>query len=332
MRIIKWTLIIGLAIVLLLLAALGIGSRLALDQSQSYTRAASALPAFDKTSNGIVLIDTDKGPFRARVRNLDGEGETVILLHGFPVTSAMWEPLLDPLAASGYRVVAFDQRGYSPGVRPEDAAEYAIDQLVADVLRIADRVGAERFHLAGHDWGAAVGWTTVMAHPQRIRSWTGLSIAHPAAFTDAVANDPDQRSRSSYFALFATPWLPEALMSFNSFAMLRDVYTPMPDTALDEYLALFSEPGALTAALNWYRQMAAGGVEPTSPAIDTPTLFIWGNDDPSAGRVAVDGQAAYMQGPYKRFELNGGHWLMETHANAIVPMVIAHIAEFSGGP
>jgi pimeloyl-ACP methyl ester carboxylesterase len=275
--------------------------------------------------------------FRARVAGFDGTPNkpVVILLHGFPVTSAMWIGLIDPLAKAGYRVVAYDQRGYSPGARPEDQSAYVIDELTSDVVAIANAIGADQFHLIGHDWGAAVGWATVLSYPERIISWTGLSIAHPAAFGEALVNDPDQQARSGYFALFQTPWVPETLFSFNNFRMLKaGVYDAMSAEQSAEYIQVFSEPGALTAALNWYRAMGAGPGSPDgmSSNVTAPTLFIWGNKDAAVGRAAIDAMAEYMKGPYRNIELDAGHWLMEDEPQRIVREVIEHLDDASLSP
>jgi len=166
-----------------------------------------------------------------------------------------------------------------------------------------------------------------MAHPERILTWTGLSIAHPVAFGDALQNDPDQQARSRYFALFTAPHIPETLLTFNDLMLLTAMYGDMPDDRKAEYRAVFSEPEALTSALNWYRMMTASsaGAQP-DPIIDAPTLFIWGNNDPSAGRAAVEGQRRYVKGSYEEVELDGDHWLLTSHAGVIVPKIIAHLA------
>jgi pimeloyl-ACP methyl ester carboxylesterase len=330
LKALKWFLIAGLVALVAVAAVLTFGSRMSMDQHYEHTQRTAILPVFTTdTTEQLVRINAQGYDYRARVAGFD-QGERrpgVILLHGFPVSSAMWNAIIDPLANEGYRVVAFDQRGYSPGARPAGAENYVVPNLVADVLAVADAVGFEEFHLIGHDWGAAVGWSTVMTAPERIITWTGISIAHPAAFSAALQEDPDQKARSSYFAFFVTPWLPETLFSFNNFEMLKSLYAEMSTAQQEEYLEIFGEPGALTAALNWYRSMLVDqpDVEKQEVEITTPTLFIWGNNDPSAGRVAVDGQTQYMKGPYSKMELSGGHWLMTDFPGVITEAVIEHL-------
>ena len=328
-RILKW-LVISVAVLLLaVIAIVGIGSSLSLDRDYTHTKNTAALPLFSTdVAAGMVRINANGYQFRARIAGNTQDAPTVILLHGFPVTSAMWEPIISPLADAGYRVIAFDQRGYSPGARPLDPSAYVLPNLVSDVIAIADATGAEKFHLIGHDWGSAVGWNTVMQHPDRILSWTGISIAHPAAFADALHNDPDQQARSGYFALFTMPLVPEALFTFAVLTVLKGAYAGMTASQQEEYLAVFSEPKALTSALNWYRQMGESFVSSPELSLEiaTPTLFIWGNNDPSAGRVAVEGQEKYLTGPYRMLELDGEHWLLTSHSAEISQAVLEHLA------
>jgi pimeloyl-ACP methyl ester carboxylesterase len=333
-RVLKWIVVGGVAaIALVLLVAIG-GSMISLDWSRTHARATRALPLFDGFgSSSVVRIPVGDQEFRARIAGTSGDG--VILLHGFPVTSAMWEPLLASAASAGYRAVAFDQRGYSPGARPEGAERYAAPELIADVLAVADRVGFERFHLVGHDWGSAVGWGVVLQKPERVVSWSGLSIPHPAAFLAAVEGDPDQRQRSAYFRFFSTPYVPEVFFTFNRHAVMRsDVYAPMAPAQRDEYLRVFAEPGALTAALNWYRAIALSrqanaGI---SPEVQRPTLFLWGTSDPAVGRSSVEAQRKFMKGPYREVELDAGHWLMEEQGPRVIEEVLAHWSAHPAAP
>jgi pimeloyl-ACP methyl ester carboxylesterase len=247
------------------------------------------------------------------------------MLHGFPETSAMWTPLIELLADQGYRVIAFDQRGYSPGARPRGAESYAIPHLVDDVFAVAQAAGMAQFHLIGHDWGAAVGWAAVMGRPDSLYSWTSLSIPHIAAFSAALANDADQRKRSSYMLLFRTPLLPEALFTFNNLDLMKKaMYGEMSDAQRAEYVATFSEPGALTAALNWYRAPAGFDVAP-APKVRIPVLFIWGNRDPAVGRAAVEGQKQFIEGPLEFHEINAGHWLMEEATDQVDSTILTFL-------
>jgi len=191
---------------------------------------------------------------------------------------------------------------------------------------VADTLGIRRFHLAGHDWGSATGWAAVMTRPERILSWSALSIAHPMAFLDAVRNDPDQRRRSRYILLFRLRWLPEALLAWGRHLLLRRLmYRWMPEAHAREYLALFAEPGALTAVLNYYRAMGRGASVGLRPEIDRPVLFIWGNRDPAAGRTAAENQAKFMRGAYRFLELDAGHWLLERRTDVVVDAILEHV-------
>ena len=169
-----------------------------------------------------------------------------------------------------------------------------------------------------------------MQHPGRIVSWTALSIAHPAAFGAALQNDPDQQSKSSYFLLFQTPWLPETLFTFNSLSALDMMYSTMSSEQIDEYHSVFAEPGALTGALNWYRAMTLGqdGSDDVSMKVSTPTLFIWGNHDEAVGRVAIEMQTEYITGPYSEIELDAGHWLLTDSPREVVESVVRHLTTY----
>jgi pimeloyl-ACP methyl ester carboxylesterase len=133
------------------------------------------------------------------------------LLHGFPQTSACWTALLETLAAAGYRAVAPDQRGYSPKARPTPVRADRLPELVADVLAITDRLGAETFHLVGHDWGGVVAWRLAGGHPDRVATLTAVSTPHPPAFARALVAGT-QALRSAYIPLFRIPGLPERLL------------------------------------------------------------------------------------------------------------------------
>jgi len=163
----------------------------AIDWSKKHSTRVAALPLFDSAvNNGEYRLKANDLEFLIRVKGMQNKGAGVILLHGFPESSLMWQPLLDEAAAQGYRVVAFDQRGYSPNARPTEVSAYQIDNLVSDILAVADQVGFDTFHLVGHDWGAGVGWKTVMDFPERIHTWTAMAVPHSGVFFKALTNHP----------------------------------------------------------------------------------------------------------------------------------------------
>lgn len=254
------------------------------------------------------------------------DGRLVILLHGFPQTSRSWLDQLSALADQGYRAVAPDQRGYSPGARPDGVDHYRIEHLVSDVVAIADEMGGHRFDLVGHDWGGAVAWHTAARYPSRLRTLTSVSMPHPGALGDALRH-ADQAARSAYVAFFRTPKAPEAALLAGGGAGLRKllVGTGAPPEAADEYVDVLSQPGALTAALNWYRanHLRALDIGPTT----APTLYVWSTGDVSIGRRAAEATAAFVEGPY-RFEVLEGvsHWVPEEAGAELTRLLLEHLA------
>ena len=271
--------------------------------------------------------DLDASGMTFRVRE-HGEGTPVVLLHGFPETSRMWEPLMERLAGEGFHCLAPDQRGYSPGARPADVSEYNYTTIAADVFAFMDAMGWQRAHLIGHDWGAMAGWAAVGTEPDRILSWTSLSIPHIAAFGTAIREDEVQKEKSAYVNFFRQVGTAETAMSANDYQFLRGLYQATHSAEeIEEYISVFSQEGALTAALNWYR--GSEGIRPErddgSPwgKVATPTLHIWGKNDMAIGRDATLATKAYMTGPYELLELDCGHWIVQEAFDDVVAPIVA---------
>lgn len=304
-------------------------ARMALDRELHHTRATAALPRLSaETPDGFVRIPARGLEFRARVANLAGRGSGLLLLHGFPETSGMWEPLIEVAAAAGFRLVAYDQRGYSPGARPDTVEAYRLPELQADALAVADAVGFERFHLVGHDWGSVVGWSVTGGEPARVLSWTSLSIPHGGAV--AAAREPGPPPL--YVRVLRTRGLAETLLGAFDFALLRAGWDAMPPALIDEYLAVLREPGALTAAIRWYRALPleAGPTDLVPPKVGTPVLYVWGNRDLPVfvGPRVQAAHARFMTGPFESIELDAGHWLMQEETEAVVAAVLRHLERF----
>ena len=283
----------------------------------------------DRTT--IEVVDPEFGPLVFdTVDEGDPDGAVVLLLHGFPETSESWNRQVPALVDAGYRVVAPDQRGYSPGARPAAQAAYSSPCLIGDVLAVADAVGAERFHLVGHDWGGAVAWQVAGRHPDRVRSLTVLSTPHPAAFGVALAGEggSDQASRSGYMDFFRTEGSEDVLLADDA-GLLKLVYlgSGLTEDEAAPYLAALSTSDALRAALCWYRAADITLVEGLGPIV-APTLYIWSTDDVALGREAAEATARFVDGPY-RFEVLEGvdHWVGEHAPAAVNALLLEHLAE-----
>lgn len=271
-------------------------------------------------------IPTEAGTFDALAAG-PADGRPVLLLHGFPESAAQWDHQLGALGAAGCRVVAPDQRGYSPGVRPETVAEYALDELVGDAFRIADALGWQAFDLVGHDWGAVVAWAAAAEHPERVRTLAALSVPHPNAFATAIREDEDQQQRSAYISLFRQGGTAEKRLLADDATALRRVYgNTVPRSRITEYVQRFSEPGALTAALNWYRATKLSTID--VGWISVPTLYAWGTDDVAIGSTAALACEHYVVGKY-RFEMleDLSHWVTEEAGGLVSGLLLEHLRD-----
>jgi pimeloyl-ACP methyl ester carboxylesterase len=254
------------------------------------------------------------------------DGELVVLLHGFPQTAACWSEVAETLAAAGYRVLAPDQRGYSPGARPGAVRAYRLPELVADVLALASEAGAARFHLVGHDWGGAVAWALAGRHPDRVATLTSVSTPHPRAFTAALLTG-GQLLRSAYIGFFRIPRLPELALGARGARGLRFLLarSGLAREWADSYARALAQPGALSAALAWYRAALPFG--PRVPPVPVPTRYLWGSGDPTLGRRAATTTGRWVAGPYRLDVLErAGHWLPEHHPEELATLVLEHLA------
>jgi pimeloyl-ACP methyl ester carboxylesterase len=273
-------------------------------------------------------MNIEAGGMTYRARE-SGEGEPVMLLHGFPETSAMWAGLMSSLGGEGYHCVAPDQRGYSPGARPADVDAYRYEDLGGDVFRFADALGWDRFHLIGHDWGAGAGWCALAIDESRIASWTAMSVGHYRAFAEAVRDDPDEEPYRAFLNGMNAD-LP-GLMAANDCAVMRGVWAGPPEE-IDDYVSVFRDPAAFEAALNWYHasRMHMRCLEDDSftfGPVSTPTLLLWGKNDPYVRTQSVDRAADHMSGPYRRVDLDAAHWLIQERPDECRTEILRHLKE-----
>jgi pimeloyl-ACP methyl ester carboxylesterase len=278
---------------------------------------------------GVESIATPAGRFTADVAGPAG-APLVLLLHGFPQSRHSWRQQVPALGAAGYRAVAPDQRGYSPGVRPDPTtlAAYGIDRLAADVLDLADACGATTFHLVGHDWGGQIAWFVANRFPARVTSLAILSRPHPAAFRRAFKEDADnQQHRSRHHRAFHDPNTATMLLEDDAQRLrARLTQSGVPEASIAEYLSVLGNPAALEAALAWYRAAGALANMEVGP-VTMPTLYLWGDNDASVGRAAAEWTAEHVHGRYTFSVMAGrGHFLTDEAPEAVTTALLEHLA------
>lgn len=259
------------------------------------------------------------------------ESELVILLHGFPETSHMWINLMKDFSDMGFYCVAPNLRGYSKGACPKGVNHYSLDKLAKDVIEIARYFKKSKFHLVGHDWGAAIGWKVVHDHQSEILSWTALSVPHLQGFGTAIVKDDQQRKMSQYIRSFQWPVLPEKKIKKNDFELFRKLWKNSDSDEISDYLTVFRNRNQLTAAINYYRsnyKLLRKAVKGRILGdIHVPTLFIWGNKDLAIGSVSVDNSHQYIKNNYQYIELDTGHWLIQTKYDELRDSILKHIKD-----
>ncbi|WP_209307460.1 alpha/beta fold hydrolase [Geodermatophilus sp. DF01_2] len=267
--------------------------------------------------DGMVFDVRDGGP---------ADGEPVVLLHGFPQDSAAWTAVAGELHEAGLRTLAPDQRGYSPSARPSGRSAYRLRELTADVLTLLDEAELGSAHVVGHDWGGIVGWALAAWHPERVRTLTALSVPHPAAMAKAFVSS-DQALRSYYMALFQVPVLPERLLLAVGGEPLRRMLlrSDLPPDVAEHYVQRMREPGALSAAIAWYRALPLGARNPVG-RVRVPTLHLWSTGDAFLGRTATEQTRQFVDAPYRLEVLEGvTHWIPELAPERVAELVTEHV-------
>ncbi len=250
------------------------------------------------------------------------DADLVLLLHGFPQTAQAWNGQVEALGAAGWRAVAPDLRGFTAGALPETVDRYTQERVRADVLAMAGQLGADRFHLVGHDLGGIVAWDLGCRYPDRIRTLAVASTPHLAAFAAALES---RQQPLPPFDLFRQPGIAERLMLADDAAALRASYSGLDPAAIDRYITHFSSPGLLTGALNHFRAFNFADWM-TLPPAPIPTLFVWGSDDPFLGRCTARATREHVAGTYTEVELNGvGHWVPELALGRLTDLLVHHL-------
>ena len=252
------------------------------------------------------------------------DAPVAVLLHGFPQDGSAYDAVAPLLVDAGVRVLVPDQRGYSPRARPPGRRPYVVPELVADVVALLDTVGVRQAHVVGHDWGGAVAWAVAARRPARVASLTALGTPHPAAVRTGLLRG--QALRSWYIAAFEVPRLPERALLADGGAALRDalVRSGLAPHRADHYVARMSQPGALSAAIAWYRALTVPHAGRTG-RVRVPTTYVSARRDPFFARASVDATAAHVDAPFTRVDLDADHWLPEHRPTDVAAAVLGRV-------
>lgn len=252
----------------------------------------------------------------------EGRGEPVLMLHGFPDSARLWRHQIPALVDAGYRVIAPDQRGFGASDKPQEVAAYALPEVLGDALALLDHFGLERVRVVSHDWGAAVGWALAAWHPERVERHAALSVGHLSSLWNAGLA---QRRLAWYMLLFMRQGLAEDILMRQDWQFFRDLWGHHPE--MDTWLADLARPGALTAALNWYR--ANVDVETWTeegwvmPHVSVPTMGIWSSGDIYLTETQMVASGQYVDAPWRYERIEGAtHWLMLDQPQRITALLL----------
>lgn len=262
----------------------------------------------------------------------DPAAPAIVLLHGFPESHRTWRHQIPELAKTHF-VIAPDQRGFARSSKPEGAENYTPDKTVGDLIALADHFGKDRFVLIGHDWGGAIAWMAALQHPNRVERLIIVNAPHPFVFQKSLFDDMAQRAASQYIRLFRNPGLEAQLEAMGLGTFFDTTFARHADPALlaperDAYLDEWSQPGAMTAMLNWYRASAivVPGMDETPerpafldgpfPPLQMPVLVIWGMGDTALLPVQLEGLDALVP-DLKVVQVDAGHFVPWENPEAV---------------
>ena len=245
----------------------------------------------------------------------------MLLLHGFPDSSALWRHQVPALVDAGYRAITPDLRGFGDSDRPQDVESYGIGRSVADMLAVLDALEVERAHVVAHDWGGAVGWALAAFASERVDRLAVLSVGHPNALRRPTI---EQRERSWYPLLFQYEGTAEQLLMRDDWQLFREWMRGDGDT--ERALADLSRPGALTAALNWYRASWRPDAELSErmfPSVAADTMGIWSDGDHYLLEEQMTGSEEYVVGEWRYERIEGAsHWLQLDAAERVNALLL----------
>ena len=275
-------------------------------------------------TNGIRLHVVQAGP---------KSGTPVLLLHGFPEFWYGWRKQIPALVGAGCRVIVPDQRGYNLSDKPKGISAYCTETLAEDIVGLIQALDYQKVNLVGHDWGAVVSWMVGIKYPERLHRLAIINVPHPAVMRRFLQRDFEQMRRSLYAAFFQLPWLPETLLRLGNWrltarGMRRSAkYNAFTNQDIEKYKEAWSQPGAMTAMLNWYRAAARSQVEITDGMrVPVRTLILWGVKDSALSRRMARPSLDYCDDGNLVFFPDATHWVQHEEAEEINRQLLALIS------
>lgn len=263
------------------------------------------------THAGLTFEVADQGPL---------DGEVIVLLHGFPQLNTMWDGVAPLLHAAGYRTIAPNQRGYSPGARPRGRKPYRITELVKDIAVLVAQIGGP-VHLVAHDWGAAAGWAAVSRQPELYKSYVAVSVPHLGAFMKAMPRG--QLLKSWYMGFFNIPGLPERILTSEHGRPLFQRLSGMGDALMERYWADFGTDRArLAGGLAWYRALALEDPRSTFEHAKVPSTLVWSTGDVALGRAGTDLCEQFVDADYRLEVFSGSHWIPDEKPEELARVIL----------
>jgi pimeloyl-ACP methyl ester carboxylesterase len=254
-----------------------------------------------------------------------GDGPPVLLVHGFPDSGRLWRNQVGPIHDAGFSTIVPDLRGLGRSEKPEGVEAYRLRNVITDLIVVLDALGADKVHLIGHDWGAAISWLLAAFLPDRVESLAALSVGHPNA---SRPRTPEMRQKAWYVLYFMFDEAEELLLRDDA-AALREWFGAAHDA--DRYLEDLSRPGALTAGLNYYRanlhpRRELEARQPV-PAVAAPTLGLWSTGDIYLAEEAMTRSARHVTGPWRYERIEGpSHWMQLDDPERITALLLEHLA------
>lgn len=269
--------------------------------------------------NGVKLHVLTDGP---------ADGTPVILLHGFPEFHYGWRKQVPALVEAGFRVIAPDQRGYNLSSKPKGVSAYHVDVLARDVIGLFDHFGIQKARLVGHDWGAVVAWMVALNHPERLEKLTILNVPHLDVMKRFLLSNKEQRKKSWYVFFFQIPFFVEWVLRRDDYRNMARMLvgsgrkSTFTRADLEEYKKAWSQPGALTAMLNWYRNIFRDSLKylfHKVPArrVRVPTLILWGKNDVALSHEMVQPSVEMCENASAVYFENATHWVQHDEADEV---------------